>query len=228
MTYASTTRPTTPRSASAWPSCAGLPFETVLVDRRTRQQDSAAFRRLNPMGLIPRSRPRRGRSSRPAPSSSGSPTGHGAGLAPAPQDPDRGGSSPGSSGCPTPCIRRCASFSIPDRTSRATPARSFPALWTGFPPCSTSGPRGPRPRPLLGARPRASSTATSPDAALAPALRGGRRRALRPSPPWPQPPGVRAPDGRSSRASWRPRPRAWAPTPFSAPRLPNPPEGSPT
>lgn len=31
----------------------GLPFRTVLVDRATRQQDSAAFRALNPAGLIP-------------------------------------------------------------------------------------------------------------------------------------------------------------------------------
>ena len=31
----------------------GLPYRTELVDRRTRQQDSAAYRRLNPAGLIP-------------------------------------------------------------------------------------------------------------------------------------------------------------------------------
>lgn len=31
----------------------GLPFRTALVDRTTRQQDSAAFRALNPSGLIP-------------------------------------------------------------------------------------------------------------------------------------------------------------------------------
>ncbi len=31
----------------------GLPFETVLVDRRSRQQDSAPYRALNPNGLIP-------------------------------------------------------------------------------------------------------------------------------------------------------------------------------
>lgn len=30
-----------------------LPFRTALVDRSTRQQDSAAFRALNPSGLIP-------------------------------------------------------------------------------------------------------------------------------------------------------------------------------
>ncbi|WP_334193881.1 glutathione S-transferase family protein [Pararhodobacter sp.] len=29
------------------------PFRTLLVDRRARQQDSAAYRRLNPAGLIP-------------------------------------------------------------------------------------------------------------------------------------------------------------------------------
>ncbi|EYD72131.1 Glutathione S-transferase [Rubellimicrobium mesophilum DSM 19309] len=32
---------------------AGAPFETALVDRRSRQQDSAAYRALNPNGLIP-------------------------------------------------------------------------------------------------------------------------------------------------------------------------------
>lgn len=32
---------------------AGIPYETALVDRRLRQQDSAAFRALNPTGLIP-------------------------------------------------------------------------------------------------------------------------------------------------------------------------------
>ena len=32
---------------------AGAPFETALVDRRTRQQDSPAYRALNPNGLIP-------------------------------------------------------------------------------------------------------------------------------------------------------------------------------
>ncbi|MGL4310209.1 MAG: glutathione S-transferase family protein [Paracoccaceae bacterium] len=31
----------------------GLPYRTALVDRSTRQQDSAAYRRLNPSGLIP-------------------------------------------------------------------------------------------------------------------------------------------------------------------------------
>ncbi|MDG2340745.1 MAG: glutathione S-transferase family protein [Paracoccaceae bacterium] len=30
-----------------------VPFETVLVDRATREQDSKAYRRLNPNGLIP-------------------------------------------------------------------------------------------------------------------------------------------------------------------------------
>ncbi|HMS94551.1 MAG: glutathione S-transferase N-terminal domain-containing protein [Tabrizicola sp.] len=32
---------------------AGIPYRTALVDRSTRQQDSAAYRRLNPSGLIP-------------------------------------------------------------------------------------------------------------------------------------------------------------------------------
>jgi glutathione S-transferase len=32
---------------------AGIPYRTALVDRKTRQQDSAAYRRLNPTGLIP-------------------------------------------------------------------------------------------------------------------------------------------------------------------------------
>lgn len=32
---------------------AGLPYRTFLVDRSTRQQDSAAYRALNPTGLIP-------------------------------------------------------------------------------------------------------------------------------------------------------------------------------
>jgi glutathione S-transferase len=31
----------------------GLPYETVLVDRRRNEQDSAAYRQLNPNGLIP-------------------------------------------------------------------------------------------------------------------------------------------------------------------------------
>lgn len=32
---------------------AGIPYRTVLVDRAQRQQDGAAYRRLNPAGLIP-------------------------------------------------------------------------------------------------------------------------------------------------------------------------------
>ena len=32
---------------------AGIPYRTALVDRATRQQDSAAYRALNPTGLIP-------------------------------------------------------------------------------------------------------------------------------------------------------------------------------
>jgi glutathione S-transferase len=69
---------------------AGAPFETVLVDRRTRQQDSAAYRALNPNGLIP---------ALETPDGPLFETGaillwiadrHGAGLAPGPEDPDRG------------------------------------------------------------------------------------------------------------------------------------------
>jgi len=69
---------------------AGAPFETVLVDRRARQQESEAYRAVNPNGLIP------------ALETPGGPlfeTGaillwiadrHGAGLAPGTEDPDRG------------------------------------------------------------------------------------------------------------------------------------------
>jgi glutathione S-transferase len=32
---------------------AGIPYRTALVDRRTRQQDSPAYRALNPSGLVP-------------------------------------------------------------------------------------------------------------------------------------------------------------------------------
>jgi glutathione S-transferase len=32
---------------------AGIPYRTMLVDRRTRQQDSPAYRALNPAGLVP-------------------------------------------------------------------------------------------------------------------------------------------------------------------------------
>ena len=32
---------------------AGIPYRTVLVDRAARQQDSPAYRALNPTGLIP-------------------------------------------------------------------------------------------------------------------------------------------------------------------------------
>ena len=31
----------------------GVPYETVLVDRRSRAQDTTAYRALNPAGLIP-------------------------------------------------------------------------------------------------------------------------------------------------------------------------------
>lgn len=65
-------------------------FETALVDRRTRQQDSAPYRALNPNGLIP---------ALETPDGLLFETGaillwladrHGDGLAPAPSDPDRG------------------------------------------------------------------------------------------------------------------------------------------
>jgi glutathione S-transferase len=69
---------------------AGAPFETVLVDRRTRQQDSADYRALSPTGLIP---------ALETPDGPLFETGavllwiadrHGAGLAPGPEDADRG------------------------------------------------------------------------------------------------------------------------------------------
>jgi glutathione S-transferase len=69
---------------------AGVPFETVLVDRATRQQDSAAYRALNPNGLIP---------ALETPDGPLFETGaillwvadrHGAGLAPGVDHPDRG------------------------------------------------------------------------------------------------------------------------------------------
>lgn len=69
---------------------AGVQFETVLLDRSVRQQDSAAYRALNPNGLIP---------ALETPDGPLFETGaillwiadrHGAGLAPSPGDPDRG------------------------------------------------------------------------------------------------------------------------------------------
>jgi glutathione S-transferase len=69
---------------------AGLPFQTVLVDRRTRQQDSPAFRRLNPMGLIPALETPEGPLFETGAILLWIADRHGAGLAPAPQDPDRG------------------------------------------------------------------------------------------------------------------------------------------
>ena len=69
---------------------AGVPFETVLVNRRTRQQDSPAYKALNPNGLIPVLE---------TPDGPIYETGaillwiadrHGMGLAPAPDHPDRG------------------------------------------------------------------------------------------------------------------------------------------
>ena len=65
-------------------------FETALVDRRTRQQDSSPYRRLNPNGLIP---------ALETPDGPLFETGaillwladrHGGGLAPVPEDSDRG------------------------------------------------------------------------------------------------------------------------------------------
>ncbi len=69
---------------------AGAPFETVLVDRRVRAQDAPAYRAINPHGLIPAIE---------TPDGPLFETGaillwiadrHGAGLAPAPGDRDRG------------------------------------------------------------------------------------------------------------------------------------------
>ena len=69
---------------------AGAPFETALVDRRTRQQDGPAFRALNPNGLIP---------ALETPDGPLFETGaillwiadrHGVGLAPGPEDAGRG------------------------------------------------------------------------------------------------------------------------------------------
>lgn len=69
---------------------AGASFETVLVDRRSRAQDSDAYRAVNPNGLIP---------ALETPAGPLFETGaillwiadrHGAGLAPGPDDTDRG------------------------------------------------------------------------------------------------------------------------------------------
>ncbi len=69
---------------------AGVPFETVLLDRRTREQDGAAYRAVTPMGLIP---------ALETPDGPLFETGaillwianrHGAGLAPPPNHADRG------------------------------------------------------------------------------------------------------------------------------------------
>ena len=69
---------------------AGLPFQTVLVDRRTRQQDSPAFRRLNPMGLIPALETPEGPLFETGAILLWIADRHGAGLAPGPDDSDRG------------------------------------------------------------------------------------------------------------------------------------------
>ena len=68
----------------------GRPFQTALVDRRTRQQDSAAFRALNPRGLIPALETPDGPLFETAAILLWLADRHGQGLAPAPGDPDRG------------------------------------------------------------------------------------------------------------------------------------------
>ena len=70
--------------------CADAPFETVLVDRRTRQQDSAAYRALNPNGLIPALETPDGPLFETAAILLWIADRHGAGLAPRPSDADRG------------------------------------------------------------------------------------------------------------------------------------------
>ncbi len=69
---------------------AEVPFQTILLDRRTREQDGAAYRAVNPMGLIP---------ALETPDGPLFETGaillwiadrYGAGLAPAPDHSDRG------------------------------------------------------------------------------------------------------------------------------------------
>jgi glutathione S-transferase len=60
------------------------------VDRRARQQDSPAFRRLNPMGLIPALETPEGPLFETGAILLWIADRHGAGLAPASQDPDRG------------------------------------------------------------------------------------------------------------------------------------------
>ncbi len=69
---------------------AGLPFEAVLVDRRTRQQDGAAYRALNPNGLIPALETPDGPLFETAAILLWLADRHGAGLAPPPDHPDRG------------------------------------------------------------------------------------------------------------------------------------------
>lgn len=68
----------------------GLPYRTALVDRARREQDGAAYRALNPQGLIP---------ALESPDGALFETGaillwladrHGGGLAPAPDQPERG------------------------------------------------------------------------------------------------------------------------------------------
>ncbi len=69
---------------------AGVPFESVLVDRRTRQQDSASYRALNPSGLIPALETPEGPLFETAAILLWLADRHGAGLAPPPDHPDRG------------------------------------------------------------------------------------------------------------------------------------------
>lgn len=69
---------------------AGAPFETVLLDRRRREQDSAAYRAVNPTGLIPALETDEGPIFETAAILLWIADRHGAGLAPSPSDPDRG------------------------------------------------------------------------------------------------------------------------------------------
>lgn len=68
----------------------GAPFETILVDRGTRAQDTAAFRVLNPNGLIPALETPEGPLFETGAILLWIADRHGAGLAPGPRDPDRG------------------------------------------------------------------------------------------------------------------------------------------
>ncbi|NAZ35489.1 glutathione S-transferase family protein [Rubellimicrobium sp. CFH 75288] len=69
---------------------AGVPFATVLVDRRARGQDSPAFRAINPHGLIPALETPQGPLFETGAILLWIADRHGAGLAPAPGEADRG------------------------------------------------------------------------------------------------------------------------------------------